>query len=272
MEAGTSGRSPLAEGDLVARAVVARDLLARNGLDGHLQRQLLAGVRGPGRSGSRRSGSSPAAIRGMVPSPEIVWVPPVSSKLTPTSVSSESPWFCTWTSISGEPRAADRRRAARIEGHVARLNGGLVERQAVGAAGRLLAAGDQREGRGDLERIEPALVGEEDAFGHRLVDALVLELGVDLRPRPLIEDVAGQEVLHVAGDRVHGLAAPLVAERRGDLVGDPGEGVAAQLKASSSSLCAPFSSSGVLSSSTRLARLSALPRSAFDLGLEAQRR
>src|SRR6266540_2787186 len=39
-----SGR--LAEGDLVARAVVARDLLARNGVNGHLQRQLLTGVGG----------------------------------------------------------------------------------------------------------------------------------------------------------------------------------------------------------------------------------
>ena len=157
-----------------------RDLLARNGVDGHLQRELLAGV-GSGldrdRGGLDVAGGDPA---GWSPSPEIVWVPPVSSKLTPTSVSSESPWFCTWTSSSGGPAAADRRRRCLDRGSrrpaerwFGRAPGRGCRRPP--ACRRRPAPGPRRP-RADRAS---AMSARKTLSGTSSADALVLELGVD---------------------------------------------------------------------------------------------
>ena len=92
-------------------------------------------------------------------------------------------------------------------------------------------AGERAQHRGQLQVVEPPFdrLGEEDALGDLLGDALVGEDLIDLVPGAGEQDVAGEELAHVLGDPVDRVGAALLAERGRDVVGDPGERVAAQL-------------------------------------------
>ena len=167
-----------------------------------------------------------------MPSPWSRVTPPLSVYWTETSLSSWSPWFSTSTVISGVPEPSET----------------VFSAPAVSSVLPILVLSRARPWIPSVAPASPANVlrivvscswssqrlvrlAQEDALvDQRVAGALLGEHGVDPAAGPGEEHVAGQERPHVLGDPVDRLPASLAAERRRDVVGDPGEAVAAELE------------------------------------------
>ena len=150
-----------------------------------------------------------------------------------TSLSSWSPWFWTSTVIVGGPSPSETVFSASAVSGVLSIVV-LSSAEPVGALGsRPASLAKALSIVRQLQVVEPAVdrLGQEDAVRDLGRDALLVEHRLDL--------VAGRgrrarrwrgSAAHVAGDPVDRLVAALVAERGRDVLGDPGERVAAQLE------------------------------------------
>jgi hypothetical protein len=108
-----------------------------------------------------------------------------------------------------------------------------ARRGVAGRGGRPAAARGGAELLGDLLRVQPLeRVGQEAALGDRLAaDVVLVQRVLDARDDLLrVDDVGGDEGLHLARDLVHGSGRARVAERRREALGDLRDAVAPQVE------------------------------------------
>jgi hypothetical protein len=144
---------------------------------------------------------------------------------TLTLDSSLSPWLVNLTvSVGLFDHGADARGVESVAVQARRRLAGGTGGAAAGAAAQV---------RGDGGRRQPRDVGHEAARGDLLaVDVVLVECVLDERRHALgVDHVGGEEGLHLARDAVDRLLGGLPApERGGDLVGDLGQALGAQVE------------------------------------------